>query len=214
MTYLNREWKNTKNKFNTLFVLLVLMAVLTLSACKPVVVAPSYQPSSVLPDEAYGMVYGKRLYLTSIGQALDIETLAANLDHYPEISYIMDNELYASEVESGSVVFIAVGCSFKALTESGLTKQSETERAEEFIRRANNGEISIVSWHIGGVARRGSTSDSLIELLFKNSQLALFTAAGNNDLFLSDWAIEADVPYCQFGTSIVEVIECMTEKVK
>ena len=209
MIYLNKESKNT-GKFKILSVVLVAMLIV-LSACQPTVQPPLYQPQSTLPEMARGLVYGKKLYLTSIGQALDIETLASSMNTLQDISYTMDNLLNASEVEEGSVVFITVGCSFKALTESGLTKESEGERAQQFIDRADRGEITLVSWHIGGIARRGATSDSLVEMLFKQSDLVLFTEAGNRDLFLSDWAIAGGVPYCQFTTSISDVLQYLTE---
>lgn len=167
----------------------------------------SYTPNTAFPEQFYGYAAGKKVYITSIGQSVELIQLTLTMTALGMSDYTEDNLLEASEVEEGAVVFVVVGSSLKSLTENGLTRESEAERAKAFIARAERGDFGLVCWHIGGVARRGSTSDSLIELLFGNCDLALFRAESNYDLKLSDWAIAAGVPYCQFGSGMTDTIK-------
>lgn len=176
----------------------------------------TYEPNTVLPAEFGGYLAGKKLYLTSLGQSGDISRLALQLDG-ENIEYTRDNVLFASNVESGSVVFVVVGCSIKGMAESGLTPDTEIARAQKFFERSKNGEIQIVAWHIGGPTRRGYTSDTLIEYVFTRAQLDLFTANGNiingdGNLDLSNWAREGSVPYCQITdfSPIPEILKILT----
>ncbi len=168
---------------------------------------PSPVPANeAFPPEFKGFMQGKRIYLTSIGQSIEVENLSENLKGFPEINYVQNNFLDALEIPRGSVVFVVVGCSIKAMSESGIQVEAEAMRMREFNKRANNKEITLVTWHIGGMARRGSTSDSFIQELIESSSLFLFSATGNQDGMLSAWAEQAQTPYCQFRTGIASML--------
>lgn len=211
----SQSTKKYKHSFTRAFLhaarLIILAALAALvpvfSACRndqPAVL--SYEPNVLFPYQFSGFAKDKKIYLTSIGQSVEIMQLMLTMNTFDGLEYTEDNLLEADEVEEGAVVFIVVGCSIKSLTENGLTKESETERAQAFIDRAADGDFGLVCWHLGGVARRGATSDSLIELLFGNCDLALFKAEGNYDNKLSDWAISGNVPYCQFRTNATDML--------
>lgn len=152
---------------------------------------------SNIPESFEGILRKKKLYITSIGQSMDMENFLVYLvflrDEY-NFEYVDDTFLEAKDVEDDSIVFVFVGCSIKALQESGTSVESEKNRAEDFINLRNSGKIEIVSWHTGGNSRRGVTSDALIECMVKGSDLLIFAKNGNEDLFLSDIAIDNNVP--------------------
>lgn len=206
--YLNRELRRIK-KFNFIYVAAaVVIALFALfCGCKN----PDteiYQPNTVFPQAFNGYLKDRKVYVTSVGQSVEMMQLMRNMDAVG-VSYAEDSLLAPETPEKGSVVFLVVGCSIKSLIENGLTKESEMERAEEFVLRGRAGKYDIVCWHVGGAARRGETSDSFIQLLFANCSLALFKAEGNTDLKLSDWAMSGGVPYCQIENNMADVLKML-----
>ncbi len=210
---MNRVSKSTGKTEYFAFALAAVLAVVLIFAagCVPQVDDPPYEINTVFPSSFEGAASGKKIYATSVGQSYDLATLSVYMDGVG-LTYDRDSLLTADRVETGSVVFLVVGCSVKAMAEFDVTKETELRRAEAFVSRAAKGEITVIAWHIGGVARRGSVSDSLIKYVFQNVQLALFTADGNileadDSRSLSDWAVEADVPYCQMSGNIPEILQ-------
>lgn len=206
---MNRELQSIK-KSEVLLKIAALVAAFFAAvfccACIPRTPENVYEPNTQFPPEYVGLINQKRVYLTSIGQAVEIIKLLRNMDSVGGINYVDSSLLKAEEVEQGAVVFVVVGCSIKSLAESGLTKESEMLRARDFVQQAAAGKFTLVCWHVGGVARRGATSDTFIEYLFGNCHLALFNKEGNSDLKLSDWAIASSVPYCQFESNMAEIL--------
>ncbi|MCM1043433.1 MAG: DUF6305 family protein [Corallococcus sp.] len=207
---MNRALQNTPKTKRVAAVVLVLVLALAAAGCVDVPIAP-YLPNEEFPAEFAGLIQGKAVYVTSIGQSPDLEVLSRAMKGVG-IAHTKNSLLAADSVENGSVVFLVVGCSMKAMAEFDVTRASELKRAERFCGRASRGEITVVAWHLGGVARRGSVSDSLIKEVFQNCQLALFTADGNvedadGNLNLSDWAISAGVPYCQISGNLPYILK-------
>lgn len=195
--------RNTKiNKLSALLFAIVMVFTMTLFGCKTEPPPADYTPNEVFPKEFIGLTQGKKVYATSIGQSMDILTFERSISAVEEIDCVIDPLLEVENVDNGSVVFAVVGCSIKSLTANGLTKESELKRIQRFISAYNESKITLVCWHLGGVARRGATSDSIIQTAFGNCSLAIFKADGNVDLKLSDWANSGSVPYCQFDSSI------------
>ena len=159
---------------------------------------------SNIPSSFEGILKKKKLYITSIGQSFDMGNFMYYLEYLKEeysFEYIDDSLLDASDVEDDAIVFIFVGCSIKAMQESGLSIESEEARAQDFINKRNEGKITIVSWHTGGNARRGQTSDALIKKMVKGSDLFIFAKGGNEDFFLSDTAVNNNVPLYEIDSS-------------
>ena len=211
MTYLNRVLKSTE-KFNILLRLVIFAVLLTaIFCCSCTAKTPpeAYEPNTAFPAEFSGFLKDRKVYLTSVGQSAEFVNLMLNMDAVEGLEYEQDSLLNADEVEEGAVVLIVVGCSIKSLAESGLSKESELARSQNFVKNAKQGKFDIICWHIGGVARRGSSSDTLIEYLFANCSLALFRAEGNSDLKLSDWAIAGGVPYCQFESNMASILRLL-----
>ena len=159
---------------------------------------------SNIPSSFEGILKKKKLYITSIGQSFDMGNFMYYLEYLKEeynFEYVDDSLLSASEVEDDAIVFIFVGCSIKALQESGISLDSERARASDFIKKRNEGKITIVSWHTGGNARRGATSDELITDVLSGSDLFIYAKGGNEDYFLSDTAINNNVPLYEIDSS-------------
>ena len=159
---------------------------------------------SDIPSSFEGILKTKKLYITSIGQSFDMGNFMYYLEYLKEeynFEYVDNSMLLANEVEDDAIVFIFVGCSIKALQESGLSLESEKTRANDFLRKRNEGKITIVSWHTGGNARRGATSDELISYVLGGCDLFIYAKGGNEDYFLSDTAINNNVPLYEIDSA-------------
>lgn len=156
-----------------------------------------------IPQKYEGVLKTKKIYVTSIGQSIDMDNLLVYFDLLKDdygFTYTADRYLDASSVEDDSIVFIVVGCSIKALEEAGTTKTEEEKRADDFVKSAASNKFEIISLHLGGNARRGSTSDNLIDRVVKGSSLLIYLKAGNGDYYLSDTATKYNVPIYQIET--------------
>ncbi len=155
------------------------------------------------PQEMEGLIKDKLIYVTSIGQDSQmIKFQISTLEKQDLFEYNIDTFLDINKVEEGAVVFVFVGCSIKSLSESGATLESEMDRAKGFVEACNNKKITLITIHAGGTSRRGSTSDSFIELMFSNSTFNIFVEAGNFDNFLTISASKNNVPCYQIPNSI------------
>lgn len=200
----NKEVRYLYKKANMVFIIIIL--IIGLSGCNKNSEIPSDDELVfAIPEEFQGIMQNKKVYITSIGQSIDIENFMINIVHLAEeekydFTYIYDTELEASEVESSAIVFLIVGCSIKAMSDAGITIHSELTRAEEFVALRESGKITLISWHLGGMSRRGTTSDGLIEIAFAASDINIFVKSGNSDGFLAKISLDHDVSMYQIAT--------------
>ena len=204
-------------KINLLFILLITLIGL-LGCTKNNEIPNEDEWVFAIPEEYRGIMKDKKVYITSIGQSIDIENFMINIVHLAEdekygFTYVYNTELKASEVESSALVFLIVGCSIKAMSDAGITINSELTRAKEFVALKESGKITLLSWHLGGMSRRGTTSDGLIEVAFAASDINIFVKSGNNDGFLAKISYENEVSMYQITTisSVTEPLMLLLE---
>ena len=213
MTHSKMELNNTKNKNRIIIVLLVLVLSIFLIACKKDVDVDKNKDKeityddTVFPEEMKASLKGKKVYVTSIGQSKDIEEYKeVVLDNVDYFTYEVNNFLEASDVDDDSAVLLFVGCSIKALAASELTLDDEIARANAFVSKCRRGKISLICIHIGGLSRRGATSDQLIESLFPYANMNIYLSSGNEDGLLSDLSHKNNV-YAYEITTTLELIK-------
>ncbi len=204
MIYLKKELQHIGKQKSRIIVLiglgffvLVALALLISSCDEPQKNNPIDITFDVFPSEFLGIVKDKPVYITSIGQAIDIEDFLIEVDYLNLFEYTHDNMLQPEDVPAGAVVMAIVGCSIKGLTSAHLTLEEEMARSQAFMTKTKNKEITFIAWHIGGMARRGSTSDQIIETVFSGASLDLFLTYGDSDKFLTNIVVENDVPCYQ-----------------
>lgn len=146
------------------------------------------------PSEFVGITNSKKIYLTSFGQSKDIEDLGLFLFKNKSIEYYQDNDLNVNNVEDGSIVFAVVGCSIKGLEAQNTTISEEIKRCNSFAEANRIGKITLITWHIGGMARRGTTSDEIIKLALEGSSLVIYVISGNTDNYLTEIVTEKNIP--------------------
>ena len=135
-----------------------------------------------------GVAQNKTVYLTTVGQA-DSDIVGNVFKKAGATgSYTVSTMLKASEVAEGSVVFLTLGSSSKGLGAAGVDEAFEKNRAKEFADAAKAGKITLVLFHVGGTARRGTSSDPIIEAAFPGAKACFLVESGNADGFFTNLA--------------------------
>ncbi len=180
-----------------------LFVVIGSVSCKKQPVSTSVTPGdfSTFPEEMKGLIKDKKIYLTSIGQSADMEHFIYIADELKLFSYSSDATYDATDIEEGSVLFAFVGCSIKGLEESGITIDEEKARASKLAKASKEHHFTLISFHLGGAARRGTTSDKMIGIMFASSTFNIFAVSGNADAFLSTTSTDNAVPCYSLETS-------------
>jgi hypothetical protein len=85
------------------------------------------------------------------------------------------------DLEGIRTLVMVVGSSAKGLGAAGLDMDKEIARTRALVAAARDRKIPIVVMHTGGEARRGRTSNDLIELVAPEADHVIVVAAGNKD---------------------------------
>ena len=160
-----------------------------------------------------GLIKNKKLYLTTVGQAdVDkVQSLLEDLELEESTDYTKKNNLTASEVESGSVVLVVIGTSGKGLGAAGTDLNGEKKRANDFIAKEG---ITLVVFHVGGVDRRGDTTDPVIDIVAPEADLLLVVNSGNEDGKFTKLAKDNNVDLYLFSktSKIKNALETLLDK--
>ena len=135
-----------------------------------------------------GIAANKTVHLTTVGQA-DSNIVSNVLNKAGATGeYTINTKLTAAEVGAGDVVFLTLGSSSKGLGDAGVDEASEKARAQAFSAAAKAGNFTLILFHVGGTARRGTSSDPIIEAAFPGAKACFVVAAGNEDGFFTTLA--------------------------
>ncbi len=148
------------------------------------------------------MLGSGKLYVTTFGQA-DRAYLKEMIDEVTEngekVAYTFGEQLQASDVEAGSLVIAVVGYTSKGIA-AEITQTGEVARAKAFAEKEG---IQLVIVQLSGKARRGDSSDGIIEAATKGADLTLIydngdkTAAAKgadyDGKFSTDWCKGKDL---------------------
>ncbi len=163
---------------------------------KPIVTEPDPKKVDETISDAslvVDLTGGKKLYLTTIGQAADYDSvvnlLKANKPQGVGLAegtdFTTDKQLTATAVNAGDTVVIVAGVSSKGMGAAGIDAASELNRAKAF---AANTQINIIMVQAGGEARRGADSDPIFEVLGKVAKVSLVIESADKDnKFSGDW---------------------------
>ncbi len=150
------------------------------------------QENATIADEALKVnLDGHDLYVTSIGQAADYDTLVTLLTNSKTVGltegedFTANSTLSSSAVAAGDTVIIVAGASTKGMGGAGVDAASEIQRAQDFAARD---DINIIVAQLGGSARRGETSDAIFAALCPAASVTLIVSSADNDgMFSNTW---------------------------
>ena len=136
---------------------------------------------------------GKPAVLTAIGQSADFEMVKVLLTRN-KIPFKADTLVKAENLDASSpTLILVVGASSKGLGAAGISAEAELARTKALVKRARELKMSVITVHVGGLARRGALSDSFIELCMASSDYAIVVEAGNQDGFFTKLATKANI---------------------
>lgn len=189
-----------------LFSLVLVLGLFMMAGCEPKNEDPDDDDDEVTLDVALdsawlNYVSGKEVYLTTVGQAdVDIVENIMLMAEIDEADYTKEALLQASAVPEGAVVLLVTGSSAKGLGAAGTDVNAENVRAQAFATRASNDQITLITLHVGGAARRGSLSDNIITSACSPTDLILVVTSGNQDKFFNGLA-GTTVPLHEYSTA-------------
>jgi hypothetical protein len=131
--------------------------------------------------------------ITSAGQSIEAATVNFHFEK-ANIKTILENLAKPAKLEGIKTLVIVPGHSLKGLGSAGIDETSELTRVNDLVEAAHTAGIPIICVHIGGKARRGTTSQPFIEASMKYAATCIVYDAGNEDGYFTDTCAKNNIP--------------------
>ncbi len=133
------------------------------------------------------------IMITSGGQspgALQMKVLAKSA----KLDYAFEKTISADEFGAGNfkTLIIVIGASGKGLGAAGIDIDAEVARVEGLAAFAKENGIKVALFQLEGAARRGTSTDLIIDVLAPYADAVFFKADGNEDGKFTQ--LESDYP--------------------
>lgn len=165
-------------------------------------------PSVVGPEVT--LEVSEPVLITSAGQSADamiLKTVAKKV----ELEYKFNALAKEEDLQGVKSIIVVMGASSKGLGAAGLDIDKEIKRVKEFLEETKKDEsIIIFAIHIGGKARRGVGSNSIIELVVPYADYIIVTEAGNEDHFFEEACKKNEKPL-MIITKMADIIKAMDD---
>ncbi|MCC5874910.1 MAG: hypothetical protein JJU11_01700 [Candidatus Sumerlaeia bacterium] len=143
---------------------------------------------------APSIVVDTPILVTDCGQGNSATLISVMLRRARGVEYESKPLATVEDLEGMKSLVIGVGASTKGLGAAGLDASQEMERIRSLVKKAEEMEIPIVGFHIGGMPRRGELSDGFNEYVLRNSDLFILYSGGNEDGFFTRISEASEVP--------------------
>ncbi|HNZ77901.1 MAG TPA: DUF6305 family protein [Bacilli bacterium] len=172
---------------------------------------PNVELDLDLSADFAGLCKDRKVYLTTLGQS-DIDTVINIIEAASEAIPVNEinhgnealinavsrkNDLVAGEVAKDGdklpVVLLVTGSSGKGLGAAGTNWEAEKARGEAFAIAADSNQMVLIVLHVGGEARRGTTTDPILNAVCPSARLLLVVEGGNFDQYFTNSADEYNV---------------------
>lgn len=147
------------------------------------------------------------VFITSFGQSQDANfvNLLAGRVKLERIYKVIGNTKDAGWKEA-NVLIAVIGGSSKGLGSAGLNINSEKKRCDDLMKSAKEQKKLIIGMHVGGVDRRGPTSEAFLPYA-GDVDFMVVKSDGNKDGYFTKLCQEKGVPlYTMEGTKEIEGI--------
>lgn len=142
-------------------------------------------------------LYQKPAIVTAIGQNSDAAIVKVLLNTRLKLGFDYSMTATAKDLAATKAILMVLGASTKGLGAAGISYEQEVARTESLLAAAKAGGIPVIAVHTGGSARRGESSNRLIELVMKSASCAVVVADGNKDGFFNELAALRGIPVYQ-----------------
>ncbi len=137
--------------------------------------------------------FSKPGLITSVGQSSDIAIIKALLNTKLKLGFDVNPVAKASDFAGAKTLVIVIGASTKGLGAAGIDMDQEINRTKTLLKTAREQGVRILAMHVGGEARRGKSTNDLIELVVPESQHVVVVATGNKDKFFNNLSAKGGI---------------------
>ena len=141
--------------------------------------------------------FSKPGLITSIGQSSDIAVVKALLNTKLKLGLEAKALAQVADLSGMKTLVVVLGASVKGLGTAGLNFDQEMDRAKVMLKAAKEKDIQILTMHVGGEARRGKTTNDLIESIVPESKHIVVVASGNKDKIFNTMAAKHGIPVAE-----------------
>lgn len=139
-------------------------------------------------------VFEKPGLLVSAGQSSDLAVVKVLLNTKLKLGLDVKPVAQPADLAGQKALVVVVGASSKGLGAAGLDLGKEADRTKALLAAAREKKVPVLALHTGGQARRGKTTDDLIQLVVSQSDYAVVVAGGNADKFFQSAGKARAVP--------------------
>jgi len=132
--------------------------------------------------------------ITSIGQSSDVAIVKVMVNTQLKLGLEYKPTALAADLAGAKSLVMVIGASTKGLGAAGLDMAKEIERTTALLKTAKEKGIRVLALHTGGEARRGKTSNDLINLVVPEADYVVVVAAGNKDKLFNTLAAKKGIP--------------------
>ncbi len=147
--------------------------------------------------------------ITSIGQSSDVAVMKVLLNNKLKLGLEVKPLAQPPDLAGVKTLIAVIGASTKGLGAAGINQDQEVERTKALIRAARQQGIQILALHTGGEARRGKTTNDLMQLVVPEADYVVVLAPGNKDKMFHNLAAKRGIPVVE-----VESLAAVGEAVK
>jgi hypothetical protein len=154
--------------------------------------------AAALPAAAADVQFEKPGLVVSAGQSADVTIVKVLLNTQLKLGLDVKPTAQPADLAGMKTLVVVVGASVKGLGAAGLDMEKETARVRALLKAARDQGVRILAMHTGGDARRGQTSNDLIQVVVPEADYVIVVASGNKDKLFNTLAAKR-------GTPVVEV---------
>ena len=183
---------NSNRIASILFLASALLAPVAISPSAVAAEAPEAKPAATTAKlEAK---FAKPGLITAAGQSSDIAVVKALLNARLKLGLEVKPMATAADLKDVKTLVVVLGASTKGMGAAGLDLDKELERSKAVVKAAKEQGIKILGLHVGGEARRGKTTNDLLEAVVPQCAHVVVVASGNKDQMFNTLAAKNNVP--------------------
>jgi hypothetical protein len=146
------------------------------------------------PARAADVAFSGPGLLTSVGQSVEVAIVKVLLNTQLKLGLEYKPTAQPADLAGMKTLVVVLGFSTKGLGAAGLDMAKEIARARALMKAARSQGVKVLAMHTGGAARRGRTSDDLIELVVPDADCTIVVASGNQDKLFNQLAAGRHAP--------------------
>jgi hypothetical protein len=132
--------------------------------------------------------------ITSAGQSSDAAIIKVLLNTQLKLGLEYKPLAQPADLAGMRTLVVSVGASTKGLGAAGLDMDKEIARTAALVKAAKAAGVRVLVMHTGGEARRGKTSNDLIQIVAPAADYIVVVAAGNKDKLFTTIGAKQNVP--------------------